>query len=549
MTNSFNKRKPNQQQTTDSIAPQTYKNSINLDPQSKSGFFIFNQLDKRIKKSKLSNTFDDGRVLEILGDGQKVKYKILTQTPEINLKEEKDGYMEDYLIKARTRSDIGTKRDPEQILLNELKDGMNDIQKEAVKRKYLEAVAEHDTFAPKRPTSFFGEAPKQGDVIKIYYNNCILDSGEEIKGFYEVVNNNHDYFHKGEQAFAEMFKSLRAKYEEILKTIVPSSNDSKSPGVQSAQQDPQLQTVPESIKVGDINILPPPTVTNLQDARTPHYSVRAPLPGDTSYHSAELYLKVIKQFQVHTNPRYDARPKFNRKGQQIGNRNATFCTLFVADVTMAMGTPIPYGFRRGSKRTKNTEYGEPRKKIDSGWDYFDTDPSLYEDPQSSEEYGAEYMIAWCASPTGKKYGWVRVDAAEAQKQADLGFTTVAGGPGMGHIAMIRPSLVDANGVKQPFDPKKGPAVAEAGGSMSYNNDEGRYAVTPFGSSSRGLDYLYYFTNKSDKMQVQLTDEQKINLEQVKRELQGTQGQLAAETQAQAEPSIEEPEMSLVEEAT
>jgi hypothetical protein len=234
MTNSFNKRKPNQQQTTDSIAPQTYKNASSLDQSTKSGFDLAHRAIQLLNKSELPSVIEDARVLEVLGDGQKVKYKILTQTPEINLKEEKDGYMEDYLIKARSRNDIGTKPDPEQILLNELKETMNDAEKQAVKRKYLEAVAMHDTLAPLYPSSFLSATPNTGDVIRIYYYNSLIDSGEEIKGFYEIMNHS-SYFEKGEDYISNLLGDIRKKFSEIadkLQNLFGNGSDASSPSVQ-----------------------------------------------------------------------------------------------------------------------------------------------------------------------------------------------------------------------------------------------------------------------------------------------------------------------------
>lgn len=129
--------------------------------------------------------------------------------------------------------------------------------------------------------------------------------------------------------------------------------------------------------------------------------------------SRELYEKVIKQFQVATNPRYTKTAK------------DTFCNIFARDVMLAMGAMLPQFFGKGADG----------KAI---------------------ELNANAMHEWLVK-YGQAFGWRRVSAEQAQANANAGRPTLASWPNpsgkSGHVAVIRPGALD---------PKLGPAAAQAG---------------------------------------------------------------------------------------
>lgn len=126
--------------------------------------------------------------------------------------------------------------------------------------------------------------------------------------------------------------------------------------------------------------------------------------------SRGLYDDVLNQFAVGVNLRYARRD---------GN---TYCNIFVWDATRAMGAEIPH------------------------W-------------VDGRELDANSCSRWLAT-TGVRNGWSRVSAEEAQESANEGQPTVAtwrNPNGIGHIAMVRPGTLTA----------EGPAIAQAG-SRNFN---------------------------------------------------------------------------------
>jgi hypothetical protein len=56
---------------------------------------------------------------------------------------------------------------------------------------------------------------------------------------------------------------------------------------------------------------------------------------------------------------------------------------------------------------------------------------------------ANDLFEWLGAPAGKIAGWVKVDGAEAQKRADLGFPTIgvwSNTTGHGHVVAIVPAV-------------------------------------------------------------------------------------------------------------
>ena len=133
--------------------------------------------------------------------------------------------------------------------------------------------------------------------------------------------------------------------------------------------------------------------------------VNAPLTSRAGSRSRALYDAVLDQFDVGRNPRYARRD---------GN---TYCNIFAWDATRAMGAEVPH------------------------W-------------VSGHELDANSLHRWLGNEGGRT-GWRRVNAQEAQAQANLGRPTLAtwyNPGGIGHVAMVRPGAVTP----------EGPTIAQAG---------------------------------------------------------------------------------------
>jgi hypothetical protein len=152
------------------------------------------------------------------------------------------------------------------------------------------------------------------------------------------------------------------------------------------------------------------------------------IKGELSKPSAANYNAVIDQFKVGTNPRYDANGK-------------TYCTFFAGDVAHAMGATAP----------------PPNQLNGNGY--------------------ADWL-----KTGGPDKGWKAVSPEEAQKMANSGKPVLAAwnNPTVGasgHVAVIRPGK---------YDPKQGPAMAQAGGT----NFENKHAADGFKSGPLS-DVKYY----------------------------------------------------------
>lgn len=169
--------------------------------------------------------------------------------------------------------------------------------------------------------------------------------------------------------------------------------------------------------------------------------------------SAALYNRVISQFSVETNPRYEV----NKKG-----RGDTYCNIFVWDVTSAMGAEIPH-------------YIDPKTGA----------PMKYPNVSGARELSANGIYNWLHQH-GEKYGWYQVSAEEAQMLANRGQPVVASlkRSGMsGHIQMVCPS---ADGL---YDPKRGVMIAQAGRRLTS------YAPIKSIYNSDSLSKVVYFAHR------------------------------------------------------
>lgn len=127
--------------------------------------------------------------------------------------------------------------------------------------------------------------------------------------------------------------------------------------------------------------------------------ITAPLTNGTTDRNPQHLLRLVEQFRVETAPRYA------RDGSK------TRCNLFVADVTAALGCPVPLLWLVGDKWT---------------------------------EQNANALHAWLKGPA-TNHGWERSDAHTAQRMADEGQVAIASWANPipaepGHLALLKPSF-------------------------------------------------------------------------------------------------------------
>lgn len=136
---------------------------------------------------------------------------------------------------------------------------------------------------------------------------------------------------------------------------------------------------------------------------TPWLPVTAPCTGGAMFRTPELLERIVAQFELETSPRYQPRD-LNADG-----RKETFCNVAAADITLALGCPIPRVWLSGAT-----------------W----------------REQRANDMHAWLSGPA-RTHGWSKINEHVAQAMANEGQVAVAiwRNPtgGSGHIAVAVPS--------------------------------------------------------------------------------------------------------------
>ena len=159
---------------------------------------------------------------------------------------------------------------------------------------------------------------------------------------------------------------------------------------------------------------------------------------------------VIDQFDVESSTRYT--PYRN---------NATYCNIFVWDVTSALGCEVPHYVDAAT--------GAPR---------------YYPDVSGAVELDANGVHNWLIRH-GAEYGWREVSPEEAQAHANQGRPAVSAwhnGGGPGHVQVVCPSEDGA------YDAVWGPTVAQAGGTNTgYSYQSSRY-------SGSALSEVRYFVH-------------------------------------------------------
>jgi len=123
--------------------------------------------------------------------------------------------------------------------------------------------------------------------------------------------------------------------------------------------------------------------------------VTPPMTGGSLCRSRDRLIEVLRQFPVESHPRYEPRP------------GVTFCNIFVADISRALGAEIPYWWMRS-------------------------------------ELNANSMADWLAGRHGQRHGWRISTRGECIARAELGMPCVVVWKNPdekkpGHIAMVVPS--------------------------------------------------------------------------------------------------------------
>jgi hypothetical protein len=266
----------------------------------------------------------------------------------------------------------------------------------------------HGTFAPLYSSGIFSSPPLPGSKVRLhYFQSPMVSSGEPIAGFYEKMYDD-DIFEEACSEIAKLLSVFRAAFEKAAKIVTPTK--SNIPTVAAATSAPPAEgtvgspvgpttTAPEL--VGDLG--------SVSDSRWPPRDLVTQFIGDPAAPSRQLYDTVIDQFQVETNPRYTPRKLYPSDEKQ-----ATFCNIFAADVTWAMGLPLP-------------------QKIDANGD-----PQPMSEPlkKGGTTQGCTLMLRWLRG-RGKAYEWKEVSEKEAQENANKGLVTVA--CAKKHISVVRPA--------------------------------------------------------------------------------------------------------------
>ncbi len=186
--------------------------------------------------------------------------------------------------------------------------------------------------------------------------------------------------------------------------------------------------------------------------------LNAPDTNDQSHRSAYNYFKVIRQFKVQESERY-------------ASGKATYCNIYVWDVTRAMGAEIPHWVIKGDPNGASAvgpdgKFIVAREECVSG--------------NRCREERANDLVDWLRAH-GKNNGWSRVDARMAQEMADGGHPAIAiwrnavsGAPG--HVAMVRPGSVGD---------RRGDAISQAGGYVV----DAKHIRNYF--NKKGIQYWYH----------------------------------------------------------
>jgi hypothetical protein len=476
-----------------SVLPNTQKYPASLNREQTPGLQNLNEVLKLLTQNPTSRIVENATVLECVpyvGD-LKSKYTL----PHLNMKD--GAVLEDYLLKIRDPiHDEGCKINPEELLieLKKLDKGSfsffkakNTPEQNLLIKQYYDNVSTHSTFAPKYSSGIMSNPPLPGAKVRIYYfQEPYISSGHRIAGLYESMY--EDVFEDGFPEIKQLLEKFRQRYIQAALQAIADRISSNIPTVQifGGSSDPTQVAGQVSGEFG-----------NVSDASWPPVDVVAEHIGSPQSPNVETYNIVIDQFNVETNPRYLSR-------RLPSGQNATFCNIFVADVTWAMGTPVPW------QVDENANPQPMAAKFKRGW----------------MQLGAKGMFDWL-KVHGPRYGWREVTAQEAQDNANKGLTTVA--TTERHIAMIRPGTAgtDKFGVN--------PRTAQAGFSAPRS---GRNNIL-LSEAGPGFRSAKYYTCFSSSRYVSPTQEQVDRLSTTVGETTTPEGSFEQQQQNPEQNSYEE----------
>jgi hypothetical protein len=156
--------------------------------QPRSGFYNFQKTIEEQDKTPLPSTFVG---VVVLSPVTQIKYKLLSHHLNQQMGEQQSpGYLEGFCVYARTELDKSSKTNPQNIL-DKITPRLTKQERENLKFEFMNSVSEHDLFAPLDPSQ---KRPLEGERVKIHYFNATEESGERIKGFYEIISKENNTF-------------------------------------------------------------------------------------------------------------------------------------------------------------------------------------------------------------------------------------------------------------------------------------------------------------------------------------------------------------------
>lgn len=397
-----------------------------LDRNPTSGLVALHNKVNRVEN--FNNQIVYGRVLEVYcppNSSLKTKYTI----PSLNMAKKKE--LEDFLLYVQIldASTMASTLSPQSLYKEYTQtnpkstgakksfgnfDKNNPEEVLLYKRIHSAVGTQHTVLAPKTSSGLISSPPKSNSIVKVeLFKASHISNGVKISGFYEKIYDD-DIFEQGYEDLLNFFSFFRQKYIEAV-------NSSKNIIQQITSNLPNIQSYGDASSPTEVAGVISGEIGSVSDSTWPPVDVVAEYIGDPSRPNSETYNRIIDQFNVETNPRYQTR-------RLPSGQNGTFCNIFVADVTWAMGTPVPWQI---------DENGNPQPmaaKFKRGW----------------SQLGVEGMTQWL-QVNGPKYGWKEISAQEAQDNANKGLATVAiyygarrDGVGVHHTAIVRPGVAEVN---------------------------------------------------------------------------------------------------------
>lgn len=312
-------------------------------------------------------------------------------------------------------------------------------QKQAKLIYYHQVATLCNVFAPLPTNSFFSTSPEPGSKVRLYYfQNPTISSGETIAGYYERMQDDDSYIPDPEN-IKESLSKYRQKFIKVIQQILINNASNVSEVAESYGDDTFVPSPSSDLVIG-----------NVKDTSWPPIDVIAEYIGDPANPNAILYAAVVQQFEVETNPRYAARDitvqpkdsttqKKDTEKKQIKSESASaepteqqqtidpsklrsFCDIYVADVTLAMGLPVPWVV------DNNNDPQPMASAITNGF----------------KQLNVDGMHDWLLNKS-LKYDWREVTAEEARDNANKGLLTIASTPS--NLAIVIPG--DGSTTKDP----------------------------------------------------------------------------------------------------